>query len=205
MMRPREALRRGYLPLLATNARQCRALMIDIDTPLFASLPERALERIRRAVTTRHFAPGQMMLEEGELAGELFIILTGEALVLGRDLHGQQQVLARLRPGECFGELSMLSGEPASATVEAVTGTDVWILAQGDFVAIANEHPELERNLSTLLAERLRLSNERLLRAQRGKLVALVAPGEPPWALRLAYRLARSVAKHTPRPVTFFG
>lgn len=177
--------------------------MIEVDTPLLASLPEPALERVRRAVQTRHYAPGETIVSEGETLDELFIVVRGEALVVGRDWHGQRHVLARLGHGECFGELSMLSGEPASATVEASVETDVLVLLHADVSSIAEEYPELARNLSALLAERLRKSNERQLRAQRGRLVALFAPDDAPWAFWLAYRLAHSVARHTRQPVAF--
>ena len=176
--------------------------MIEVETPLFASLPEPALERIRRAVDTRTFRPGDVMLAEGETRGELFVLLSGEAVVTGRDWHGEPIVLARLGAGECFGEMSMLSGEPPSATVEAATDAVAWALPHAAFVAIADEHPELARNLSALLSERLRASNERQLRAQRGQLAVLVALEDAPWAALLAYHIARSVAKHTRQAVT---
>ena len=175
--------------------------MINVEAKLFASLPEPALERIRQAVQTRRYAPNEVMISEGELRDELCIILTGEAVVVGSNWHGEPQKLASLGPGECFGELSMLSGEPASATVSAVTDTEISVLSHADFIAIANDFPELSRNLSALLGERLRLSNERYLRERRGQLVSILAPGSPSWALRLSYHLALSVAKHIQQPV----
>lgn len=171
--------------------------MIEIRSPLFASLPDAALARLRDAVLPRVFAPGEAMVNEGETLEELFIVVRGDALVVGRDWHGQKHTLARLGPGECFGELSMLSGEPASATVEALTETEVWVLPHAAAIAIADEFPALARNFSALLADRLRLSNERTLRARRGQLVALLALDRAPWTLRLACRLAYSVANHT--------
>lgn len=177
--------------------------MTEIRSPLFASLPEAALERIRQEAHERHFAAGEAMLSEGEHRGELFVIARGEGVVIGRDWHGQPQTLARIGPGECFGELSMLSGEPASATVEAGCDTDVLVLPHNDVVAIAEEYPELDRNISALLAERLRLSNDRHLRAQRGRLTAIFTPDAPEWAFWLAYRVAHSVARHTCEATVF--
>ena len=175
--------------------------MIEINTPLLRSLPQAVLERVLDVACERRFAAGEVMLNEGELRSELFIIQRGEATVVGKDWHGEPLVLARLSPGECFGELSMLSGEPASATVEAVTEAVVLAVPQSEFVSIAEEYPDLGRNLSALLAERLRVSNERQLRAQLGQLVAVVAPGDPRPAFRLAYHLALSIAKHACQPV----
>ena len=175
--------------------------MMNIDPPLFSSLPEAALERIRCVVQTRHYAAGEIILNEGEMREELFVIVTGNALVVGRDWHGQARTLARLGPGECFGELSMLSGEPASATVEAASDTELWVLSHADFVAVADDYPKLSQNLSALLAERLRASNERYLNAQRAQLITLLAPGAPAWAFWLSYHLTLSVAKHTRQPV----
>ncbi len=145
--------------------------MIEIRSPLFASLPDAALARLRDAVLPRVFAPGEAMVNEGETLEELFIVVRGDALVVGRDWHGQKHTLARLGPGECFGELSMLSGEPASATVEALTETEVWVLPHAAAIAISDEYPALARNFSSLLADRLRLSNERTLEIMQGKIV----------------------------------
>ena len=156
--------------------------MINVDPPLFSSLPESALERIRCVVQTRHYAAGEVILNDGEMRGELFIIVSGKALVVGCDWHGQQRTLARLGPGECFGELSMLSGEPASATVEAASDTELWVLSHAAFVAVAEDYPKLSQNLAALLAERLRASNERYLNAQRAQLVTLLAPDATDWA-----------------------
>ena len=177
--------------------------MIEADAPLFRSMAQAGLRRVREAVQERHFVPGEAMLNEGETRSELFILQSGQALVVGRNWHGERFVLARLGPGECFGEISMLSGEPASATVEAQTAVEVWVLPHAEFVAIAAEYPELGRNLSTLLGERLRLSNERHLQAQLGRLVTLVAPGALDAPFRLAYHLAHSIAKHACESVAF--
>lgn len=175
--------------------------MMNVDPLLFSALPESALERIRCVVQTRHYAAGEIILNEGEMRGELFIIVSGNPLVVGRDWHGQLRTLARLGPGECFGELSMLSGEPASATVEAASDTELWVLSHADFVAVADDYPKLSQNLSALLAERLRASNERYLNAQQAQLITLLAPDASAWAFWLSYHLTLSVAKHTRQPV----
>jgi NTE family protein len=178
-------------------------LLIDVETQLLSSLPEPALEQVRRAAQTRYFLPGDAALREGETPAELFIIVRGEAVVFGRDWHGERHVLAQLGPGECFGELSMLSGEPASATVEALSELEVWVLPQNDVSAIAAEHPALARNLAGMLAERLRKSNERALNAQRGRLVVILAPGKAPCAAPASRLLARSIAWHTRQPIVY--
>lgn len=176
---------------------------MEVDIPLFESLPEPALELIRSAVEKRHYARGEVMMSEGDARGELFVLLSGEASVSGRDWHGKPKTLASLEAGQCFGELSMLSGEPASATVEAATEAEVWVLPHAAFVSIADAYPELARNLSMLLGERLRRSNERQLHAQRGKLVSLWAGEFAPWAFWLAYRIAAAVANYSRQPMTF--
>ena len=176
---------------------------MEADTPLFASLPKPALDLIRRTVETRHYKLGDVMVAEGETRAELFILLSGEAEVEGLDWHGNTMALAHLGAGQCFGELSMLSGEPASATVKAAADTEVWVLPHAKFVAIAADYPQLAQNLSTLLGERLRLSNERQLRAQRGRLIVLLGNQGAPWTFWLAYRLAQAVARHARKPISF--
>lgn len=177
--------------------------MIETDAPLLSSLPEAAVERIDRAAQMRRAARGETIVCEGEIGDDLFVIEEGEVEVVARDVHGQCRTLARLRQGECFGELSLLSGEPASATVTAVADTTLWVLSHAHFAAIADDHPELSRNLSAFLGERLRRANKQYLRTHKGKLVCLVGYGAAPWAFWLSYHLALSVAAHTRRKVAF--
>jgi CRP/FNR family transcriptional regulator, cyclic AMP receptor protein len=70
--------------------------------------------------------------------------------------HGAERILAFLGQGAIVGELSIIDGQPRSATVAAVSGAVVSFLSRADFEAFAEKHPEVYKSLVRLLAQRLR-------------------------------------------------
>ena len=83
---------------------------------LFADLTGPQLESVAHALDEELFAPGQRVLRQGLSGASLYVILDGEARVV---VDGDER--ARLGRGDFFGEISVLTGEPPSADVVAVT------------------------------------------------------------------------------------
>jgi NTE family protein len=175
--------------------------MTVIDVPLLASLPDEALARIERAARTQAYSPGDVILAEREQREDIFIIRSGEASVRSRDASGAERTLANLQPGDCFGELSMISGEPATASVQAISPTEVWAISHADFMAIARDTPQLSQNLAGLLAARIVAANQRFLEARDGRLIVCSCREPAVWSFRLTHHVAESVAYHTNAPV----
>src|SRR2546425_1249654 len=71
-------------------------------------------------------------------------------------------VVARLGPGECFGEMSLVTGEPPSATIRAAQDTSLWFLTQADFLALITTCPSLLQNINGILSQRLVRANQYL-------------------------------------------
>src|SRR5262249_53497056 len=76
-----------------------------------------------RGTSREHFEPGQDVFHQGELGDRVYIILSGQAEVVREDAAGAH-VLARLGPGECFGEMALLNQTTRSATVRCVATMD---------------------------------------------------------------------------------
>jgi CRP-like cAMP-binding protein len=94
--------------------------------------------------------PDTVLCQEGEDGTTLFLIVEGEA-----DVHRGGRVVARLRQGEVFGEMALLTAEPRSATVIARTPMKLYQLTQLDFEAVIARSPHLSAALSRVLARRL--------------------------------------------------
>jgi NTE family protein len=111
---------------------------------------------------------GTLILERDVWHGQLYIIATGQVSVL---LHDEQPAsasadtfaVAHLGPGECFGEMSLLTGEPPSATVRAEQDTQLWAMHQADFLALLATCPTLTRNINTILSLRLARANRQIM------------------------------------------
>lgn len=174
-----------------------RAAMSDFSHPLFDDLPQEEALRLRGALVHRRYKAGEIILREGEQAEGLGILASGIACVTCRDHHGRQGELARLQPGEWFGEMSLLTGEPASATVRAESEVEVWALPRAAFAALTARSPLLLQRLCTVLVERLRQANEHYLQAQKAEISLLLSPGDPQWAKAVARAVATSLALHS--------
>jgi NADH dehydrogenase len=104
-------------------------------------------------VSQEHFEPGEDVFREGELGDRLFIILKGEAEVR-RDQGGRPEVLARLGPGQCFGEMALVNMATRNATVRCLTSLDVLSLPRKEFAVLAANLPDLRRSFEQLASER---------------------------------------------------
>jgi putative ABC transport system ATP-binding protein len=95
---------------------------------LFKTLTPRQLTDVAEEMTKRHYAAGEIIIREGEPGEEFMLISEGEVEVI----RAEHEV-ARLGPGDFFGEVALISGEPRNATVVAVTEVDTYVLGKTDF------------------------------------------------------------------------
>jgi putative ABC transport system ATP-binding protein len=95
---------------------------------LFKALTPQQLSDVAEHVKKRHFASGETVIREGEPGEEFFVISDGEVEVIRADHE-----VARLGPGDFFGEVALISGEPRNATVVAEGEVDTYVLGKTDF------------------------------------------------------------------------
>ncbi len=102
------------------GAAQARALAA---TPLFAGLPHEALEALVKHLTLVPLEPGQTLFKEGDIGDALYVIAEGEVAV---QAEGPPRVeMARMGPGAFLGEVALMTDQPRSATVSAVTNSEL--------------------------------------------------------------------------------
>ena len=100
------------------------------------------------------FGPGEALVSGGECGESMFVILDGGVQVTGKSGAGPNVSLAKLGPGEYFGEISLLTGEPRNAIVCAVTDTLVLEIRKGDISPLMLANPKLAGRLGELLERR---------------------------------------------------
>lgn len=143
------------------DPQKTRRLVSLRSIPLFASLPDRQLEKIGPMIRDTEHAPGERIITFGEPGRALSIIAKGQVEVLKPGDDGQEKLLGILSPGECFGEMSLLTGDPCSATIKAREHVKTLTILKADFDALLARNPVLNRYFSKLLALRLnRLSKQ---------------------------------------------
>ncbi len=119
---------------------------------LFASLSSQDLTDLlsHARVTTR--LPGEVVVKQGENAGSVYVVLSGEARV---ELDGAE-VDPPIREGECLGELAVLDGAPRAATVIALTPLTLLEFAADAFAHVLETFPGLRLTIRRALTTRLR-------------------------------------------------
>jgi CRP/FNR family cyclic AMP-dependent transcriptional regulator len=121
------------------------------SVPLFSNVSAAGLAAIVSAADEIDQPAGKVLVSEGEFRRELFVLLSGSATV-SRD--GRE--FAVLGPGDFFGEISLLSGGPRTATVTAASDVRVMILGPARFETVLASEPTIQRDVLSALGSRLR-------------------------------------------------
>ncbi len=116
---------------------------------LFKVLREEERAGLRREMVPKRFARGEHVIEQGEHGNTFYLVGRGELSVRANGVE-----VSRLTRGNYFGEMSLLTGEPRSATVVALTDVVLLELDRPVFARLFDEHPELAPKLSGMLAHR---------------------------------------------------
>ena len=119
--------------------------------PLFKGISAEGLAGLAEMATAVDFPAGHVIARQGEIGTGFFVVIEGTVRVV-RD----GEVVARLGPGEFFGELSVLDRMPRNATVAAETATNCLALASWDFEKVLLEQPALTLSILRGVAARLR-------------------------------------------------
>lgn len=107
------------------------------------------------------FSDGETVFEEGDEGDRMFVVLKGCVRIKKRGTH-VETVVAEMGPGEMFGESAVLEERPRAATAVAVGDTELASYDREEFLDALRSDPELALSAMRALAERLRLTTERL-------------------------------------------
>jgi CRP-like cAMP-binding protein len=129
---------------------------------LFRDLPKDALEAAAAAVRTLVVPPHTTIFREGDPGDSLYYINKGKVRIFRKESSGIEIDLATQGPGDTFGEMALLSGEPRSATVEVVEEAHLMVLSKEDFDRILRAYPDTARIFFREMRRRL-LSDEKRL------------------------------------------
>lgn len=128
---------------------------------LFECLSEVHLDTLLARAELARFGTGEKLIEQGQAGDSMFLLVRGQANVTVQRNH-ETTVVAKLIGGDCFGEMSLLTGEKRSATVVAEVDCEVVEIGKAVLGEILQRNPDLLRRLSELLAHR-RIETEGIL------------------------------------------
>jgi NTE family protein len=162
---------------------------------LFAGVPPVELARVLGRLERRRYRAGAVVIAEGDRPRELYIVRAGTVEVLVADGRGGEVRVGELTRPAPLGEISLLTGQPATATVRAVTEPEVSVLGEDAMARLAERFPQVHRNLGALVAARLARTNRVAAGGRAGTVVLLEGASRED-----AHSLAERFAWHSRRP-----
>jgi len=121
---------------------------------LFRNVSRDALASIRDALDDVTLPAGRRLFAEGDAGDALYVVAEGRLVAEVRSANGDVIGVGEVDPGQCVGELALLTGRPRSATVTAATDTHLVQLPKDAFERLVVEAPELARILADSMAVR---------------------------------------------------
>jgi CRP-like cAMP-binding protein len=109
---------------------------------------------------TVKLAPNEILMNEGEESKEMYYVQSGNLAVFKKKGDRLQQI-GTIMAGELVGEMSFIDGHPRSATVKAITDTELVVVPRDKFVQMIDSHPKWFKALLNTLLDRLRKANAR--------------------------------------------
>ena len=134
---------------------------------VFSALSEELRTQIAKRSEIIEYGAGEFIVRQGDQGDSLYIIRTGLCGIYIKGNGTQEKRIATIDSGGFFGEMSLLTGEPHSATVRAMEDTSVIIIDKENFSKILTDNPSISVQLGEILAER-----QKELAEEAGRIVA---------------------------------
>ena len=163
-------------------------------TPFFSELSAVDLARLVPELEEHELAPGEVVFQQGDPGDGFYLIRSGTVEAVVSEAGGTQ-VVTRLAAPAHFGEGALLTDEPRSSTVTALTPLLVWKLPRQRFDALLRDHPSIALRIATELSARLAEATRQLAASRQQ--VAVVA--------RAAYSSLDPTAQALLRRIAVFG
>jgi len=127
---------------------------------LFEGLSEAQLARLSDKAPVRAYPRGAIVINEGDEAGTLFVIVAGAVKAYLSDENGKEVILSTQGPGEYFGELALLDDTPRSASVAVTEACKLMVLQKSAVHEAVRSDPDIALRLLKGLAGRVRALTE---------------------------------------------
>ncbi len=126
----------------------------------FSGLGAADLNRILSIAGVKRYSAGQMVFAKQDLGNNFFIVKSGRIKIFTTVGAGKKKIFAFLKKREFFGEMSLLGGKVRSASAQAVSESELYVISKKNFRRLIVENPEFSLKLLQTLAERLSKANK---------------------------------------------
>jgi cyclic nucleotide-binding protein len=136
-------------------------------SPLFGDFSGMELVAVMRGLHLLSFDPGDIVITEGEPGDSLFVLTTGTVKAFVKNPAGRHIQVREMSEGEFFGEISILTGKPRTATVTAASRCELLELDRANLDAITKAHPRVRQILEEFCQKRQGSADEALVRGMK--------------------------------------
>ena len=152
-------------------------LLKEVD--LFSSLSEEHLMLFAQMANYKSYAKDEIIIKENDTENQsFFLIVKGQVKVFISGIDGKEVILATLNEGEFFGEMSLIDGEPRSASVIALEISEFVVIRRDDFLNELQENSRLAMSLLIEMSRRIRKLDKQIstlvLKSFYGKIVTTI-------------------------------
>ena len=130
------------------------------NVSMFRGLPKEALEPLTQRLAPRRAAKDELIIVEHQAGDALYIVASGKVKVSILGENGREMILSMLGPGEVFGEMSLLDGQPRSARVTAAATSLLYVLSREAFRDYLHATPQSALNILAEMTRRLRRADD---------------------------------------------
>lgn len=155
------------------------------EVPLFERLDDSERQLLADQLDEMSFAAGAHIFNRGDPGGSIYIVSSGEVEIYIEDSTGSKIVFETAKRGDFFGELSLLDGDPRSASALAVQETTVLRVDRADLALLFKARPEAAMDILTVMGRRLREADQ-LLRVRPVSSPNEAVDEQSTWILKLA-------------------
>ena len=140
--------------LILTDADTVRFTKMVQKIKFFAAINMGLLEKILNRITLYQCRKGEKICRQGDPADAFYVVNEGKLAVSVREAFLFSKTLARLGPGDCFGEMALLTRAPRNATVTCEEDSKVFALLVDNFDQVLQENPAFSSEIKKLAADR---------------------------------------------------
>jgi len=137
-----------------------------LQTPLFEGFDQQELAAIIKGLCFVGSEPGDVLVGEGAPGDSMFIIVSGRAKAYVRDRKGNYMKIKELSDGDFFGEVSVLTGKPRTATITAATEVELLELDKATLDGITQRYPHVREVLQDFQKKRAQEAVEAIIRGK---------------------------------------
>jgi CRP-like cAMP-binding protein len=123
---------------------------------LFRGLSAATIQQIAALAIRRPYEPDAIVFSQGDPGDSLYGVVTGKVRISASTREGKEMFLNIMEPGDTFGEIALLDGNPRTATATTTATCELMIIPRAQFLALLQREPTVAIHLLQLLCQRIR-------------------------------------------------